>query len=296
MTLRGHVRQARERLLAAGIVPEEAAFDAELLARDVLRWDRASFVARTAESAPPEFAARFNPLVDRRARREPMAYIRGRQEFWGREFLVRPGVLIPRPETEILIEEALAWARGRGSSHDSARIVDIGTGSGCLAVTLALELPGAQVWATDISADALDIARENAARLGTAVTFVHGSDLASVPRPVDLIVSNPPYVSATEYPTLPPEVRDFEPAAALLAGDTGLEAIRQVVTSAASTLAQQGLLLMEMGYGQEPAVRQIVTDAGDLTLLRVCDDLQGIPRVVVATRGTPLKQGSTASG
>ena len=145
--------------------------DADLLARHALGWDLATLVSRAADEAPAGFDARFAALIDRRLRREPVAYIRGTQEFWGRDFVVRPGVLIPRPETEFIIEEAIAWSLGRDAGAAPLRVLDIGAGSGCLAVTLALELTGARVAATDISSDALDTARENQRRLGAEVSF-----------------------------------------------------------------------------------------------------------------------------
>ena len=172
------------------------------------------------------------------AAREPVAYIIGRQEFWGRDFAVRPGVLIPRPETELIVEETLAWARDRSAP---LRIVDIGTGSGCLAITLALELPRAAVNATDISADALAVARENADRLEARVAFDHGSMLAGVARPVEVIVSNPPYITRADYETLQPEVRKYEPASALLAGEDGLDGMRLVAGTAARALVEAGV-------------------------------------------------------
>jgi release factor glutamine methyltransferase len=166
MTLHAIVRHARAQLAAAGIPAEEAAMDADLLARHALGWDLATLISRAADEAPEGFETRFAALIDRRLRREPVAYIRGTQEFWGRDFVVGPGVLIPRPETEFIIEEAIAWAatharssastRADGSGPAPLRILDIGAGSGCIAVTLALELPGAHVAATDTSPDALD--------------------------------------------------------------------------------------------------------------------------------------------
>ncbi len=203
--------------------------DADLLARHALGWDLATLVSRAADEAPAGFDARFGALIDRRLRREPVAYIRGTQEFWGRDFVVRPGVLIPRPETEFIIEEAIAWSLGRDAGAAPLRVLDIGAGSGCIAVTLALELAGARVAATDISSDALDTARENQRRLGAEVTFHHGAFLADAILPVDLLVSNPPYVTASDYLEVQPEVRDFEPVTALVSGEDGLDAIRGVV-------------------------------------------------------------------
>ncbi len=280
MTLHAHLRDARARLVAAGIPAVEAALDAELLARHALGWDRVTLVAQLPDPAPAGFAESYPALVDRRAAREPLAYIRGIQEFWGRDFGVGPGVLIPRPETELIIEEALAWARDR-PGDGRVRVLDIGAGSGCLAITLALELPGASVTATDVSDVALSAARANAERLGATVGFHPGAYLASSAGPFDLIVSNPPYVAAPAHADLAPEVRDHEPVTALVAGAAGLDVIREVVRRAAPVLAPVGLLLIEIGYDQADAVTGIVADTAGLRLLRIGEDLQGIPRVAV---------------
>lgn len=292
MRLRDLADGARRRLEAAGIPRAEAALDAELLARDALGWDRATWLARRDEDERAveaetlaargigAFRAAFDARVARRVRREPMAYIRGTQEFYGREFLVGPGVLIPRPETELLVDEAKAAAMGRRTP----RIADIGTGSGCLAVTLALELPSAQVTATDISADALTIARGNAEAHGVAsrITFVEASYLTGMAGPFDLIVSNPPYVRATDEPSLSPEVRDHEPREALFGGEDGLRDIRAIAQAATTALKPGGVLVMEIGFGQARAVTAVLTAVGlggEVTIRR---DLQGIPRVAVA--------------
>jgi len=284
VVLRAAIQQARERLIAAGIDADEAGLDAELLARHVLGWERATLVARLSEPVPLTFDAAFVPLVDRRRRREPMAYILGVQEFWGRDFRVAPGVLIPRPETELLVEEALGWAREHAPGGPPS-LVDVGTGSGCVAVTLALELPRSTVAATDLSAAALEIAGDNARRLGAAVRFERGSLLTGVAGPLDVIVSNPPYVARADYLALQPEVRLFEPELALVGGVDGLEVIRRLVVEAERALRPGGRLLMEIGYGQAAAAARIVTDTERLTVLRIRNDLQGTPRTVVAVRG-----------
>ena len=281
MTVHGHVRQARERLVAAGIPAEEAALDAELLARHVLGWDRATLLARSADEAPSGFDQPYETVIARRRRREPVAYITGRQEFWGRDFLVGPGVLIPRPETELIVEEALKWAR---TVPQPLHIADVGTGSGCLAVTLAIELPSAVLDATDVSGESLAVARQNADRHLARVRFHRASILAGVGTPLDAIVSNPPYIPRDEYETLQPEVREHEPMTALVGGDDGLTVVRQVVSAAASALSPEGRVLIEIGHGQADAVSRIVTDTDALELLRIRPDLQGIPRVVIGRR------------
>jgi release factor glutamine methyltransferase len=280
------VARGRRILQDAGHAAEDAARDAALLARWVLGWDAAVWLTRSRETPPPGFLERFLPLIERRARHEPIAYIVGEREFYGRSFLVSRDVLIPRPETELVVEDALAALAAADASHRAARsptIVDVGTGSGCLAVTLALERPDARVIATDISEPALAIARRNANRLGAGdrVTFVHGSFLARAGGPFDLIVANPPYVSERDRGSLPVEVERFEPAEALFAGDDGLDAIRALLPLASAALAAGGWLVMEIGQGQLAAVRNLVDETTGFSFVRSRIDLQGIPRVVV---------------
>jgi release factor glutamine methyltransferase len=295
VTLRDLVLTARARLAAAGIEPVEAAMDAELLAREVLGWDRARFIAHETDPAPSSLFVPYAALVARRERREPVSEILGRREFWGLDFEVTRDVLTPRPETEIIVEEAIARlagsaaAVGPGEAGEPARagirIVDIGTGSGCLAVTLAREFPNSFVIATDISAAALDIARRNAARHDVLdrVDFRLTSLLDGVAPTVDLVVSNPPYVPSDDIGSLPPEVRDHEPHEALDGGQDGLDAIRELMKGAAGVLGPGGWLIVEFGVGQEEGVRSAVSSAGlELTAIRA--DLQGIPRTVVARR------------
>jgi release factor glutamine methyltransferase len=269
--------RGRTLLIEAGILPETATLDADLLARHALAWDLATWLARRGEPANDRFTHEYEQLIDRRRRREPVAYIRGVQEFWGREFLVSPAVLIPRPETELLIELASAYLR----AHPRALVVDVGTGSGCIAVTLALEHPSTTVHAIDISHDALEIATRNAERLGAAarVNFIRGSLLSTAPRPVDLIVTNPPYVAERDRQGLSPEVRDHEPAVALFGGHSGWRHIRELLRSAPEVLAADGLMLMELGYGQSEQLAQEVQAVPGLALHAITADLQGIPRV-----------------
>ena len=282
--LRNLVDAARDRLVAAGVPAPEATLDAELLVRHVLGWDRASWITRRDETARADAAEAFKAVVARRAAREPVAYIRGLQEFYGRPFQVGPGVLIPRPETEMVVDEALTLLAGAGAGAPAPRIADIGTGSGCLAVTLALECLRASVVATDVSADALAVARANANRHGVAarVAFVETSFLEGVAGPFDLIVANPPYVREADRPSLAPEVVAHEPHLALFAGPDGLRDVRIIVGLAATGLAPGGMLVMEIGAGQWPEVRAALSAVG--LEARVRADLQGIPRAVVATR------------
>lgn len=279
--LRDLLATAAERLIAAGIAPEEARMDALLLARDALGWDTAAVLAHEREPAPPGFEASYATAVVRRSAREPMAYIRGRAEFWGREFLVSPAVLIPRPETELLVESALSFL----DPGITSLIVDVGTGSGCVAVTIACERPHAQVVATDISADAIAVARHNARRhdVEHRIAFRIGA-LLDVVDQADLVVSNPPYVPERDRSTLAPEVGEFEPHAALFGGIDGLDVVRLLVGTAAERTRSDGWLLFEFGYGQAAGVRSLLDASGAWTSIRLRADLQGIPRVAEACR------------
>jgi release factor glutamine methyltransferase len=286
VTIRDQMVAARARLIAVRIAPDEAARDAALLARFALGWDAATLLARENESPPHGFAETFEALIARRERREPVAYIRGVQEFWSREFVVGPGVLIPRPETELIVEETLR--RAARSIIENA--CDVGTGAGCLAVTLAAELPRLRITATDTSRPALDLARANAERHGVAsrVEFVLGEYLAGAPELLDLIVSNPPYIPEREHAALAPEVRQFEPPDALKAGPDGLRHIRELARLAPAALRGGGLLIFEMGHDQSARVSALVSSTPGLRLLRVLPDLQGYARVCVVQR-LPLK-------
>jgi release factor glutamine methyltransferase len=278
------VAAARDRLRAAGIPPDEADLDARVLAERMLDWDAAQYLTYANEEEPEGFAASFEALVARRAAREPTAYLVGRREFCGLEFQVTPAVLIPRPETELIVESALSlFSRSSGALE----IADVGTGSGCLAVTLARERPASRIIATDISSEALEVARLNARRLGVAarIEFVETDLLNGVDREFDLIVSNPPYVPERDRPQLQPEVRDYEPARALFAGDDGLSIIRRLVDQAAERLKPEGRFIFEFGFGQADDVRTVLSNTRSMVLLDLRRDLQGIPRVAVACTG-----------
>jgi release factor glutamine methyltransferase len=226
-------------------------------------------------------------LVARRAAREPLQYILGTHEFCGLVFAVGPGVLIPRPETELLVQEVVR----RGDSGKPVTIVDVGTGSGCLAVTLATLLKEARILAVDRSPEALALARGNARKLGVEdrVEWYEGDLLAplqdkGIAGAVDVIVSNPPYISEGEWAGLQPEVRLFEPRMALVAGPDGTEFHERLLREALTYLVPGGLLLMEVGQGQAPVVRRIAARLGGYAPLRIVEDAAGIERVVIAQR------------
>jgi len=273
--------QARARLVAAGIQPDEAAIDVDVYVRTILEWDRATLLSRLREPAPPSLEPRLSDWIARRERREPTAYIVGNREFWGRPFLVSPAVLVPRPETEFIVEESLPLIRGIAAP----RIADIGTGSGILAVTLAAELPASRVVATDVSAEALAVARANADRLDVAsrVTFVHTSYLDGVIGKFDLVVANPPYVRDSDKSALARDVR-HEPDVALFGGPDGLRVVAGVLDAAADKVKPGGWFVMEFGYGQEDDVRRLVGERAALRVERVRDDLQGIARTAIIQR------------
>jgi release factor glutamine methyltransferase len=278
------VAEGTRRLEAAGVPKADSGRDAALLARAVLGWDQTRWLAQCRDPASPEFTAAFAPVLARRAAREPIAYILGEREFYGRLFAVSRAVLVPRPETELVVDRARAWWSGR-AHRDASTIVDVGTGSGCLAVTLALECPGAHVIATDVSADALTIAAANAARHGASeqIDFREAPLAAGLQGVADLIVANPPYVAERDRGSLPPDVRDYEPPEALYAGPDGLDVIRPLAPAALAALRPGGGFVMEIGAGQWAAVKRILEEAG-FDGIRVHDDLAGIPRVVVAAR------------
>jgi release factor glutamine methyltransferase len=282
LTIHDLVQGARDRFMNAGISADLAALDAEVLARQVLGWDRARFLTERNGTASSVFLLKYEPLVARRERREPVSYILGTREFWGLPFEVGPDVLIPRPETEFVVEEALKVI----ARDSNPVIVDVGTGSGCIAIALVRELPGARAIATDLSKHALDVARRNAERHGVAnrITFVETSFLDGVDAGIDLVVSNPPYVPSVSERGLTPEVRDYEPAVALFGGEDGLEGLRSVLEGAAKKLSPGGWLVMEFGCGQDDCVADLVAGVDGLDLVTIRHDLQDIPRTVVCRR------------
>ncbi len=310
-------------LLREARVPSDT-LAAELLLLHVTCRDRTWLYAHPEEILDSQILDSYFALLRRRTAGEPTQHLTGKQEFWGLEFEVTPDVLIPRPETEHLIEVALdrlavrelRAARDPKLTGEGLKIVDIGTGSGCIAIALAKELPAATIYATDISPSALAVAQRNADRLGfqSRITFLE-SNLLSVfsnvgaryivpvlgnqPSPshsshqspvtnhqsplFDLIISNPPYIGRKETTTLPIEVRDHEPASALYGGEEGYELYGQLIPEAALHLKPRGLLVLELGHDSFPAVRPLL-ETSQWTNVHVTNDLAGIPRVLSAER------------
>jgi release factor glutamine methyltransferase len=283
VTLHEHVARARDQLRQAGIAPPEADLDARVLAGLALGWDQAHLVTAARDEPPDAFEKKYAALVGRRAGREPIAYIAGVQEFWGLPMHVSPAVLIPRPETELLVEAALERFPERAAPFAAA---DLCTGSGCVAVAIAHERPAASILATDVSTEALDVARENATlnAVGDRVSFVATDLLETLTQRFDLIVSNPPYVPDGDRPGLPPEVRDHEPPVALYAGSDGLATIDRLVQTAPVHLQPGGTLIFEFGFGQAEAVEALISRTPALTMVEVRRDLQGIPRAAIAKK------------
>lgn len=280
-SLRTHL-DAGTSALGEGPHSERARADAEFLLLQILGKDRAWFVTHLDDELPGDNAARFVELIERRRKGEPIQHITGEAEFYGLPFRVTPDVLIPRPETEHLVEKALELALG----FNAPRIVDIGTGSGAIAVSLAHKLPHAAMTAIDFSSVALAIARKNAARnlVEERIRFLEGDLLAPVAgEQFEIIVSNPPYVPTADRATLSVEVREYEPALALFAGEDGLEVYRRLIPASFAALVPGGFLLLEIGYGQSPAIAAILAQCG-FEQIDFIPDLQGILRVACAQR------------
>ncbi len=281
MTLKEWLRKGETRL-RAGPHPERARLDAELLLRHLLKLERAALLVRWKEVLDGKESAHLQELLQRRLAGEPIQYITGEAEFYGLPLRVSRDVLIPRPETEHVVEKAVALARG----FSRPRIVDVGTGSGAIALALAHQLPQAGVTAIDVSEAALEIAQENARRNGLSdrIRFTRGDLLAPVAgEQFDVIVSNPPYVATSERDTLDVEVRGYEPPIALFAGEDGLSIHRRLIWQARDVLVSGGFIVLEIGYNQGDAVGALLLAEG-FECVEFAPDLQGIPRVASARR------------
>lgn len=260
--------------------------EAEFILMHILNCRRHELFLDARRPLTPEEAALLEDAVKRRCNREPSQYIFGEAEFRGRPFKAARGVLIPRPETEILVEEAVREAPSFNSG--SLRIIDLCTGSGCIAISTALEIENSSVWATDISEKALEIAKENAARLGASgrVTFLQGDLFAPVPDGLKamahMVLANPPYITGKGMGELAPEVADFEPKEALYGGDDGLDIIRRIIRTAPLYLVEGGLLLMEIGYDQTDSVLELTEGSGVYEGVKILKDYGGIGRILKA--------------
>jgi len=296
MNIRTALREAIVRLESEGV--PSAPLAAELLLLHVVGRDRTWLYAHPEAPLASDDWQRYFALVARRAAGTPVQHLTGHQEFWGLEFEVTPDVLIPRPETEHVVEVALERLGARGS--ETLRVADVGTGSGCLAVAPACELPRARVFATDVSAAALAVARRNAARHGVAarIEFLECNLLDAFLREdasrerttnlaadlaFDLIVSNPPYVALADAASLPREVREHEPGIALFAGNSGLDVYGPLARQAEELLAPGGVLVLELGYNSAEHVRELLS-ARALRDIEITNDLAGIARVASAIR------------
>jgi release factor glutamine methyltransferase len=271
------LRQATERLQAAS--RGDARLDAETLLMHAVGRERSYLYAHPELELSCSDVSRYSAMLDRRAAGEPLQYITGHRQFWGLDLEVNPSVLIPRPETEHLVEAAIELLR----TKPMARVIDVGTGSGCIALALAKELPQVEIEAVDISPEALAVARGNAQRLGLERVKCALSDLLEKflhqDARFDMVVSNPPYVGESEADKLQVEVREHEPHCALFGGEQGLDIYRRLIPQAKQVLTPGGWLAMEIGFSQQAAILDLLSDWKEV---RSIADLRGIPRVVVA--------------
>ncbi len=275
MTLGAALREGMDGLRAATDAPR---LEAEVLLAHVTGLPRAALLAHPDRPLGSGQRARYQALVRRRAAGYPLPYLTGRVEFYGLEFAVSPAVLIPRAETETLVDLALA--------RRPQRVVDVGTGSGCLAVALAVHLPTAHVIATDLSAPALRVAAANVRRHGVEerIRLIRCDLTAPLVGPFDLVIANPPYVARWEWPRLPASVRRYEPRLALDGGSDGLEVLRRLLAAAPRLLGAGGTLLVEIGAGQGAAAAELARAAWPAARVTIHPDLAGRPRVLEATR------------
>jgi release factor glutamine methyltransferase len=287
------VNVARQRLRDAGLPPEAADLDARLIAQHVLGWTTERFLTSADAPEPHGFAGNYEALIRRRSAREPLAYIVGHREFWGVDIEVTPAVLIPRPETEFLVESLLAWFPDQRAP---ILIADACTGSGCVAIAIARERPAGKVVATDISDQALVVARRNAVRHGVAgrVHFVRTDLVRGIAGRFDAIVANPPYVPYCHRPVLESEVAHHEPGLAIFAGDDGLAAIERLVSQATDLIRHDGVLMFEFGFGQDETIAGLISSTPGLELIELRRDLQDIPRIAIVRRTAQTLRGAGA--
>ena len=281
MLIRDILNQTARKFALAGI--PSSRLDAEILLSFCLGCERLDFFKNPSLPVNEEMLASFQKLVARRLAWEPVAYITGHKEFWSFTLEVSPDVLIPRPETELLVEQALPLCR---ETDGEISILEIGTGSGAIALALAYEMPLARLTATDISGKALAIAAKNAQNLHLdfRIEFLQGDLLEPVDDFFDIIVANPPYIAEAEYGKLPAGVKDYEPLEALLAGDDGLDFYRQIIAQAPGHLKKGGWLLLEIGATQGAKIFNIFQASGEYHDISVSNDYAGLPRIVKARR------------
>jgi release factor glutamine methyltransferase len=286
VTLAEAINNAADLLSTAGIT--NARLDGEVLLAHIIGKDRVWLITHRDDVLDAEGQRDFDEALRRRTKREPLQYLIGNQEFWGLAFNVTPDVLIPRPETELIVEAALSIAQDR---NRQVRIIDLCTGSGCIAVSLAKELTAAHVIATDASERALAVARENSRNHGTAgrIRYLEGDlfdplDELDIRSQVDIIVANPPYIRAGDLPALQPEVKDYEPLMALIAGPEGTEMAKRIIYIAPEYLKKNGALIMEMGLGQAKALTRMIDATCAYGKPEILRDLAGIDRVIIAKR------------
>jgi release factor glutamine methyltransferase len=281
MTLRQAITAAATQLSEDEHLCATATRDAELLLLHLLQISRANLLAYPERELPSNQQTAYQSLIERRLQHEPIQYITGQQEFYGLNFHVTPAVLIPRPETEHLVEAVLKLL----PSNQTLKLADIGTGSGAIAIALAAHLPQAAITALDISLDALAIATTNARENNVAdrIRFLQSDLLSAInlDEAFDAIVSNPPYIPEIDRLSLHPQVRDHEPTTALFAGETGLDIYRRLIPQAHKALKQNGLLALEIGHGQQAALAELLSGWQSVSFI---DDLQQIPRVALARK------------
>ena len=276
------IADARNALLRAGVPADEAPGDAEVLSRHALGWDLTQFTVRRNDPAPAGFEEAYAAVIARRSRREPVSQIVGHREFWGLDFEVTRDVLTPRPETELIVQATLdACAHPEELVSWPPIIVDVGTGSGCIAIALATELPDAMFVASDVSLAALSVARRNARRhgVGHRIAFLN-TDRIPLENDVEIIVSNPPYIPERDRASLAPEVLEYEPALALFGGEDGLDFYRKLFYLVRGDVTENGRMIVEVGYDQAAQVKSLMNPPF-WSFERAYRDLQGIERVLV---------------
>ena len=298
-TIKETLSWAEEYLQSHGVPDCKA--EAEYLLSHLLNCKRSGLYLNHDKAIAIDEFQRFMGWLNRRIAREPSQYIIGEQEFWGLEFKITRDVLIPRPETEILVEEAVKTIydlrftiydcsfENRKPKIENPVLLDLCTGSGCIAITLAKEIPQSTVYAVDVSEKAMDVARENAERHGVAdkIHFLKGDlfePLNGVDITFDLIVSNPPYISKKTMKELQPEIRDYEPQTALCGGDDGLDFYRRIIAEAPNYLTKRGHLILEMGYGQAEEIKKLIKQNKTFEHIDIKKDFAGIDRVIKAQR------------